>query len=272
MIIYGSRMYFKDRVVKSFAECDHCGRYGRMTSYQAKKFGHIYFIPLIPMGEKSQVLRECGSCSMGVHIPVSRLDPVVKNVEERFKSWIIEVQQGNTEVELSDSEIKANVGMLIAGILDDLYCLKLIENVDSISAILMSQGMDYENEIVQARWMEIRGTLDQVRARLETAAKLRPDERFPRFQVGRLEVLRGNPKGAEEAYLQYLKAYPDDFAAHIELATLYERANNFAKIVESYDKLYSMKPELIGNAGMQKLYKKACKKSGIGGKFLGQMK
>ena len=209
---------------------------------------------------------------MGVHIPVSRLDPVVESVEDRFKSWIVEVQQGNTEVDLPNMEIKSNVGMLIAGILDDLYCLKLIENVDSISAILLAQGMDYENEIVQARWMESRGTLDQGKARLEAAAKLRPNEGFPQFQMGRLEVLRGNVKGAEEAFLQYLKKFPDDFAAHIELATLYERANNFPKIVESYDKLYSMKPELIGNAGMQKLYKKACKKSGIGGKFLGQMK
>ncbi len=132
--------------------------------------------------------------------------------------------------------------------------------------------MDYENEIVQAKWMEIRGTLDQGRARLEAAAKLCPDEPFLSISNGALGGSARQRQGCRRGVLAISESVPDDFAAHIELATLYERANNFAKIVECYDKLYTMKPELIGNAGMQKLYKKACKKSGIGGKFLGQMK
>ena len=71
MIIYGSRMYFKKNLVRSFGECENCGRYGKRVSYQARKFGHIYFIPILPLGSNSQVLRECKSCSMGSHIPVS---------------------------------------------------------------------------------------------------------------------------------------------------------------------------------------------------------
>jgi len=65
MIVFGSRMYFKKNVVKSFEECEHCGVYGKMISYKARKFGHIYFIPLIPMGKSSQVLRECKKCKRG---------------------------------------------------------------------------------------------------------------------------------------------------------------------------------------------------------------
>ena len=69
MIVYGSRMYFKKNVVNSFGECEHCGGFGKTTSYQARKFGHIYFIPLIPMGKSSQILRACKGCSMGAQIP-----------------------------------------------------------------------------------------------------------------------------------------------------------------------------------------------------------
>lgn len=273
MIIYGSRMYFKERQVKSFGECEHCGRFSKMTSYQARKFGHIYFIPLIPMGSKSQVLRECSKCDMGLHIPLASFGQLVSTVETQFKDWIGEVQNGNREIELPDAKgAKVNVGLLIAGILDDLYCLKLIETIEPISTILQSQGFDYENNIVLARWAEMCGDLNQAKGRMLAALQASPENSYPLYQMGRLELLSNNSQGAEAAFQRYIAVNPTDISANAMLAGIYERAKDYPKLIKSYDTLYSLNADLLGNSGMKKQYKTACKKSGIEGKYLMQLK
>lgn len=269
MIIYGTRMYFRANVVKSYCECEHCGRYGRMTSYQATKFGHIYFIPLLPLGSKSQVLRECGGCSMGAHIPVSNLEPIVDKVQQQFRSWIEQVQAGNSEIEIGEE--KCNVGKLIAGILDDLYCLKQIENADSILTILQAQGMDYEAKLVQARWNELTGNLAATKTCFQEAAQMRPEDPYAHFQIGKIECLQNNVQGAEVAFGKYLSLVPKDLSAYVELAGLYERNKIYPKIVECYDTLYTLNSSLVTNPGMRKVYKTACKKSGVQGKFIDKM-
>lgn len=271
MIIYGSRMYFKGNVVKSFGECEHCGAFGKLTSYQAKKFGHIYFIPLIPMGSKSQVLRECSRCNMGAHIPLKSLDPMVDSLSDQFKSWILEIQDGKSEIIPEGGDEPINVGFLIAGILEDLYCLKEIESVDTISSIFKSNNMHYENEVVMGRWHEIQGDLQQARMSFQAAHRTRPDEPAPLFQIGTLESRFGNVQGAEEAFEKYVAMCPNDISPYIELAGLYESQKNFGKLVQAYDMIYTLNPEVIPDKGMKKIYKKACKKSGTQGKFLAQM-
>lgn len=89
--------------------------------------------------------------------------------------------------------------------------------------------------------------------------------------MGTLDVRRGDAPGAEEAFGKYLALCPDDISAHIELASLYEAQKDSSKIVETYDKIYALDDNLIPQKGMKKIYKKACKKSGIPGKYLNQM-
>lgn len=271
MIIYGSRMYFKNNVVKIFGECEHCGAYGKLTSYQAKKFGHIYFIPLIPMGAKSQILRECARCNVGSHIPLKNLDPMVDSLADQFKSWIMAIQDGKREVIPEGGTEPINLGILIAGILEDLYCLKEIEGVDTISSIFNSNNMSYENEIVMGRWWEIQGDLEQARSRFQAAHRIKPDEPAPLFQIGSLETKFGNAQGAEEAFEKYVALCPNDISPYIELAGLYESKKDFGKLVQAYDMIYTLNPDVIPDKGMRKVYKKACKKSGTQGKFLAQM-
>lgn len=270
MIIYGTRMYFRGNVVKSFAICDYCGRYSRMTSYQATKFGHIYFIPLLPLGSKSQILRECKSCETGSQIPLTTLEPIVDRLQQQFRAWIEQVQEGQSEIQIE--EVKYNVGQLMTGIVDDLYCLKQIENVDAILTILKSQDMDFEAELVQGRWCQMTGNLDAAKASYYEAGKLKPELGYTFYQAGKIEVIQGNVQAAETAFEKYLAIHPNEISAFIELAGMYERNKDFPKLIKCYDVLYTLNPELIPNAGMKKLYKTACKKTGTQGKFLAQMK
>ena len=267
MIIYGSRMYFKQNVVRSFGECEHCGRYGKFVSYRARKFGHIYFIPLIPLGAHSQVLRECKSCSMGAHIPTDRLEPMIDSLSDQFKSWIMEINDGKTEIEIEPGQPPANIGLLITGILDDLYCLNEIEDVDSITAVLDANNLQYERHLVMGRWFEIQGDLDQARLAFQAASDARPEDGPAVYQLGLTEVLRGDVAAAEAAFNRYLKLYPDDHSPHLELLGLYESQRDYSKLVPCLDTLFESIPELLEQKKLTKLYKKSCKKSGLQGKF-----
>lgn len=272
MIVYGSRMYFKSNVVKAFGTCEHCGNYGKNTSYQARKFGHLYFIPLIPMGKKSQIVRECKSCNMGAHIPLEQYEPLADSLSDRFKSWITAIGDGQTEVVVSEGEEPVNIGILISGILEDLYCLKEVESIDSIQMIFDSNNMGFEKEIVNGQWSELKGDLGQASLNYQAALKQRPRDIAALYRLGNLELKRKNVDEAEAVFMKYLVEAPEDmFPIYVELASAYERQKNYPKIVKAYDVLFELNAAMLGQKPMKKVYKKACKKSKIEGKFLAQM-
>lgn len=271
MIVYGSRMYFKKNVVKSFAECEHCGVYGKMTSYKARKFGHIYFIPLIPLGASSQILRECKKCKVGSHIPVEKLEPMVDSVADQFKSLIMAVSDGQTEIEVNPGAPPANIGVMIAGIMGDLYCLKEIENADSISDVLLANHLNYENEIVRGKWRELTGRLDQAKEHYQAAHRQKPDDSIPIYHTAMTELRMNRLEAAENELNKYLQMMPNDIGAYAKLAGIYEKQKKFDRLVGAYDAIYRLNPANVANKPMAKVYKKACKKSGVQGEFLAQM-
>ncbi|MEM0924893.1 MAG: tetratricopeptide repeat protein [Planctomycetota bacterium] len=271
MIIYGSKMYFKKNVVKHYGECEHCGRYSRKRSYQAQKFGHLYFIPLLPLGARSQVLGECSSCQMGSHIPMTDAGPLVESLNEQFKNWILEIQDGNTETVPDGEAEPVNLGLLIAGTIDSLYSLGELRNIDSVVKILQDCELPYETELVRGRWSETQGDVAQAIVHYRQASKIRPEEPAPLYQVAIAQKRSGDLEGAIHGLNRYLEKVPNDLSVLAEVASIYEAKKDFPKIVEAYDAIYALEPSLISNKGMRKIYKKACKKSGKQGEYLSQM-
>lgn len=266
MIIYGSQMYFKENVVKSMGVCEHCGRFSKQTSYQGRKFGHIYFIPLIPMSPRAQVLNECSSCKMGSHIPLEQLEPILEDIRDNFKTWIGHVQDGKNEIHLEGEPV--NVGVLLHDLLENLYLLQEVDSAGSIVSVLKSQEMHSEAELVSARWHELQGDLNRAIASYQTAHEHSPEELHILYNIGRLQRLQGNIPQALLTFEKCLELEPQSLAARLEIAGIHEGQKDFPKIVESYDQVYDLCPELVGDKGMQKMYKKACKKSGVQGKYL----
>ena len=264
-------MYFRSNVVKQFGDCEYCGRYAKQSSYRAQKFGHLYFIPLIPLGAKSQVLNECSACDMGAHLPLTDAEPMIQSLRERFKGWVIEIQEGKTEIVPEGQTEPVNVGLLIAGMVETMYSLNEIQDIESISQILLGSDLEFENCLVMARWSEMQGKLAETSKHYQAAHRLQADHPVPLYQWGRAEMRQGNTASAETAFHKYLDVFPDDINAYVELAAMYEGQKDFAKIVRTYDKLYGMNPALLAEKPMKKLYKKACKKSGTQGAYLNQV-
>lgn len=268
MIIYGSKMYFKENIVSSMGTCEHCGHFSKQTSYEGRKFGHLYFIPLIPAAPRSQILNECENCGTGNHIPLEDMEPVRNEVRSNFKNWVEQVQQGQNKIVLEGEDEPINVGILFAGVIEDLYLLQEITDVNAILAVLKSQEMHHEVEVVSARWHEIQGNLDRAITSYQSAHELSPEDVYILFRLGKMERLLGNKAKALQAFEKCLTIEPNAFDVIIEIAGIYENDNDFPKIVETYDKIYTLQPDLVSEKGMKKMYKKACKKSGVQGKYL----
>ena len=187
---------------------------------------------------------------MGSHIPVDKLEPMVDSVADQFKSLIMSVSEGKTEIEVEPGTPPVNVGAMIAGIMGDLYCLKEIENVDSISDVLLANNLNYENEIVRGKWSELTGSLDNAKDHYQAAHRQKPDDAIPVYQVAMTELRLNKLEAAESEFNKYLQLAPDDIGAYAKLAGIYEKQKKFDKLVGAYDSIYKLNPGTIGNKPM----------------------
>ncbi len=80
IIIYGSRIYGKRDEITGWGRCEECGVYGPHSSYNGRKWGHVYYIPLIPSGPHLRVIKECGNCKTGMHIPEMDVPEMVQEI------------------------------------------------------------------------------------------------------------------------------------------------------------------------------------------------
>ncbi len=271
MIIFGSGMYFKTNKVKSFGSCPHCGRFGKMTSYRSRRFGHLYFIPLLPLGGGVQVLRECKSCRNGAHIDRSQAKALTESLADRFKQLSMALAEGEVEIETEPGQPPINTAARLAGSLEDLYCLGEIDSADAVVDLMDAGGLQMERELVLGVWNQLHGHLEQAESHFELAHRIAPRSPYPLYQLGMLHIYRNNAEAAESTFGKYRQLCPDDLSPITELAGLFEQQKNWPKIVEYYDKIYAIHKQSWHNKAMAKLYKKACKKSGVEGKFLNQI-
>jgi tetratricopeptide (TPR) repeat protein len=70
-IIYGSRFYSRKNVKTRTGVCRHCGRTNKLQSFEGYRFGHLYFIPIIPLG-REQAIEMCSSCERYLSVPVDK--------------------------------------------------------------------------------------------------------------------------------------------------------------------------------------------------------
>lgn len=92
VLIWGTNCYGQDDGFSRYEDCEQCGYYGRLKTYSTAKFGHLYFIPLLPLGQK-RVLSACPSCKMQIELPLSEY----KKRKEADLAESFEVLQGSRQ-------------------------------------------------------------------------------------------------------------------------------------------------------------------------------
>lgn len=70
VLVWGTRTYGQDDGFSRYDYCEHCGEHGRLKTYSTAKFGHLYFIPIVPLGKK-RVFDACPRCEMHKEAPLA---------------------------------------------------------------------------------------------------------------------------------------------------------------------------------------------------------
>ncbi|MFC1462525.1 tetratricopeptide repeat protein [Verrucomicrobiota bacterium] len=77
IVVFGVAHYGKGNRVDRHDNCEHCGVFGRLSSYDAGAFFTIYWIPLLPLGRK-RVIDSCPSCKKRREIGLGKYQKMKK--------------------------------------------------------------------------------------------------------------------------------------------------------------------------------------------------
>lgn len=259
MIIYGSRMYGKNGLVGVWGTCDHCGHYSRQSCYYGRKFGHIYFIPLIPMGGRVRVLFECGNCSMGSHVPEENVRAIVEGLLAGLEPCIAAAAEGRDEYEDDDGD-PVHTGAQLAGAVRMLYACDSGEEVATIADRLPEDSQALH--LLDAAEHELNGRVPEAIQAFKRAATVRRDDVVPLVMLGALCKHNGRKQEARDIYERAHSMEPESGQIVGALADLSEALKDWEGVCEWYEKLFALLPSLRANKELLKKYKKACKKCG----------
>ena len=253
-------MYGRKDVVKGWGYCDHCGKYGKNTSYTGRKWGHIYYIPLIPEGSRVRVVKECGKCSHGIHIPEKNVPNILNDLRQSTENALTALISGKKE--FNDNGTAAPCAASLANAAELLYCLHAEDHLRSILATLQEKGLEYPYNLVNGEALEFQGKLDEAVASYQRAADREPTDPLPLMSLGAVFLKKKDYQSARPVYEKALELAEDKFTVLEVLITVYDSLNDYAMLAETYEKCFDLVPELTQDKKVVKAYKKACKKAG----------
>ena len=178
MIIYGSKMYGVKNVVKGTGACQHCGAYGPHKSYDGRKWGHLYFIPLIPSGGPMRVMKECASCGMGNHLPIAKVGELYASIEKLMQPCILAASEGAHVFEDEDGN-ETYTGPFLLDAIDLMYTAGYQGEIPELIGLLDNEVSRFEHGIASGAYQEIQGDTAGAITGYQNARDVAPDEPLP---------------------------------------------------------------------------------------------
>ncbi len=259
MIIFGTRMYGKKNVVKGWAQCPQCGKYGKNISYTGRKWGHVYFIPLVPDGPHMRVIMECKKCSQGAHVPEKDVPDILADMRRRVDSALAALIDGRTHISHDGEEIPCAAA--VASSIEMLHCLSADDYIELIFAALQEKKLSFAHHISKGESLEFSGQLKEAAELYAKASECEPNDTFPLFQLGSVHMKTGEMGEARVVYEKALGLSEDRFPVLRALITVYESQNDHAKLSETYEECFQLVPELKSDKKVYRGYAKSCKKA-----------
>jgi tetratricopeptide (TPR) repeat protein len=261
MIIFGSRMYGKKNVVNGWGRCESCGHYGQLTNYNARKFGHIYFIPLIPNGPPVRVVKECPKCRRGLHFPEAEVDEMVGEFRRDAESAIDALAAGTGEFRRNGSaEPEACLGAVL-GPIELLLCFDARDSAEHIHGRLGSVHRGFEQHLVAAAISEFDGDAASAAGAYETAARLDDTNPAASLLAGDMWLTSGELDKALDAYRRAAALDSSDLSPLLGMIDVYTAQGDHWNASETYERIFSLEPDLRNQKKAVKAYKKCCKKA-----------
>jgi len=260
MIIYGSRMYGKRDVVEGFGYCDSCGVYGQRQSYSARKWGHLYFIPLIPSGPPVRVINECGKCSQGAHLPEKEVPNMLAGLCLSRDNALAALLEGKKEFN-NDGEMAPCIPVLTNAI-ELLYCLHCEDHAPPVLEVLQQRGRTYAYHVVRGESQEFHGRRAEAAESYRLATQCEPSETYPLLLLGCIDLGNGDFEAAKRIYEKALGLSDNKLPVLEILLTVYEGLGDYEQLSGTYEECFRLAPELSRDKKTVKGYKKACKNAG----------
>ena len=260
MIVFGSRMYFRKNKVASHGKCEHCGRYGKQRNYDGRKFGHLYFIPLVPEGGRVRVVGECAKCGHGAHIPIESAEKMRESLVETAMQDLDRLQSG--EMTYSDAEGTHSTVASLAGAIGMIYRLAGPEDAETLVSEVREGGNNGASDVIQGALRQSQGRAEEALQHFQQAERDMPDSPQPPYLRGSLLANLGRPAEACEALERASDLAPDDLGIKLERIDAYTNAKQPGRAVDLFEEVFAAAPGLAGDKQMVKLYRKACKKAG----------
>jgi tetratricopeptide (TPR) repeat protein len=259
MIVVGSRMYGRRNQVKGWGLCAHCGTYGKNTSYNGRKWGHLYFIPLIPEGPRVRVVKECKKCSHGVHMPEPEALALLNSLRQGTNRALAALIAG--EKTFDDNGTAIPSAAYLAGAVEMLLCLQADEHLHLVTSALQVKGLNQVYHLVNGQSLEFQGKLDEAAEAYQQAAACEPQDPLPLMSLGDIRIRQKDYQSAQQFYEEALSLSEDRFPVLQVLLTIYKSTKNHPRLAETYEECFALVPELANDKAVFKAYKKSCIKA-----------
>ncbi len=261
MIIYGSRMYGKKNLVQGFGECPHCGKYGKHRSYDGRKFGHVYFIPLFPLGKPARVMKECPHCNMGSHVPQTQVGVLYQRVEALMQPCVLAASEGRRMfIAPDDGGQQYNAPFLVEAV-DLLYCAGFEQEIPELVGLLDNEPARYEHSIVKGTYAQLRGDASAAFEAYRLANEAEPGEVLPYVLMSEHQMRVGQPGPALALIERACELEPDDVQLLLAQAAPLEALGRFQDLAAVIDRAIDLAPQLGQDKNFMKLRKKFVKKA-----------
>jgi tetratricopeptide (TPR) repeat protein len=252
-------MYGRKNQIRSHGRCEHCGKVGVQHSYEGRKWGHLYFIPIIPEGGRVRVVRECKSCRKGFHIPLENVPRLVESIQKTLIDAVVAIGAKENEMTV-DGHSQAVVSVLSVNI-RDAYCLAGESEVQLLLENLKLVKADNELLLAEAKMAEVRGDLKNAEAKFGELAG-RSTHPIILYQAARFFHQQARLPEATGLGERVESMLPADLDVKQLLIECYMSRKEWAKLALTYENCFSIAPDLKQQKPIQKAYKKACKKAG----------
>lgn len=264
MIIFGSRMYGKKHVIQGVGACENCGAYGALQSYEGRRFGHVYFIPLFPMGSAVRVMKECGKCKMGRQVPVDRVRVLYARVEALMQPCILAATGGSRTFVDPQGGQETHNGPFLLDAIDMLYSSGHAAEVPDLLNMLDTDPSQYEHGLATGAMHELRGDAQSAYASYQEAMEAAPDEPLPCLLMADFCTRAGRHDDALSLLERAHALAPEDVQVLLAMAGPLELLGRFDELTALLDRAVAMAPQLEHDKPFSKLRKRFAKKAARG--------
>ena len=237
----GTHLYGKDRELTREDQCDQCGSFSALTSYDSTNYFVVLFIPIIPLGQL-RVLDHCGHCQQWKQMPLKKWEELK---EESIRESLDAMRTNPSDPEAIKAALVTATQFQDEGIL-----LKFKQVAENFRA-------DGEVQSLLGATLSYFGRNEEAVGAYEAAVAADNSE-DSREQLALEYSLTGQPEKAEP-FLSHVWSpdKADKIGFVIELVRGYQAKGDHRSALAKLDKIAQIHPQIAEDREFQKIVKQA---------------